>query len=142
METQGKKANKAGGMFEEIVATILKENKIKFIPQHILCKSIYGHPHKVDFFITNVLQYQNGLVIQAKWQDRSGSVDEKYPYEVMNIREMYPCPAIFIVAGGGQKDGAIIWMKKQVDDKLIAVMNITEFVSSMNRGLLLPGEKP
>jgi hypothetical protein len=133
--SQGRKATLAGQRFENVIRSILTNNSVSYIPQYTLCKNIYGHPHRVDFFITNQPKFPKGLVIQAKWQDSGGSVDEKFPFEVMNVRERYPCPAIFIVEGGGQKEGSLSWLRKQVDGKLIAVMDIKEFMSASNRGL-------
>jgi DNA adenine methylase len=67
------------------------------------------------------------LVIEAKWQQANGSVDEKFPYLVMNIREQYPYAAIVVLDGGGFKEGAKDWLRRQVDDKLVHVFNMMEF---------------
>ena len=67
------------------------------------------------------------MVIESKWQQSSGSVDEKFPYLVLNIRERYPCATIIVLDGGGFKKGAEEWLRRQVNDKLVHVFNMMEF---------------
>jgi hypothetical protein len=78
-------------------------------------------------------KYPNKLIIECKWQQSSGSVDEKYPYNVLNIREMYPCPAIILLDGEGYKTGAAEWLRRQVDGvKLLAVLSMMQFQTWVN----------
>ena len=46
---------------------------------------IYGKRRLVDFALYHPQRWPECLVIQCKWKTSSGSVDEKYPYEVENI---------------------------------------------------------
>lgn len=49
--------------------------------------------------------WPDGLVIQCKWQASSGSVEEKYPFEVLNIqKDEYP--TIIVLDGGGYSKGS------------------------------------
>lgn len=138
---QGAFANATGSGAENLLACILRERGYEFERHCKICKSVYGHAIRVDFFITNIPAYPHGLVIECKWQDVAGSVDEKFPYLVLNIKERFPCPAIIVVDGRGQRDGAITWLKNQVDgDKLISVLDISEFYSFVTRKLDTPGK--
>jgi len=103
--------------------------------QYPLCRSIYGRQLRVDFYVPNIAAYPAGLVIESKWQESNGSAEEKFPYLVANIREQYPCPAIVIAAGRGARQvgkgahpGAITWLKRHIDDKLLAVLTFEELL--------------
>lgn len=126
---QGAKANRSGHSAEQIIACVLKEHGFNFKRQYKICDSIYGHPVRIDFFIENAEGYPNGLAIECKWQDVSGSIDEKFPYLVLNIKERFPCPAVIMLDGSGQRHGSIEWIRAQTDEKLIAVFTISEFLS-------------
>ena len=132
---QGTKANRSGHSAEQIIAHVLTDHGFQFKRQHRLCESIYGHPIRVDFFIENADGYPDGLAIECKWQDVSGSIDEKLPYLVLNIKEKFPCPAVIMLDGEGHKPGAINWITSQTDDKLLAVFSISEFHSWVLRTL-------
>lgn len=136
--TDGSFANKTGNVAERIIACILSERGYKIKRQHPIGMSIYNHNLKCDFFISNVTGFPNGLIIESKWQDVSGSADEKFPYLVMNIKEKYPCPAIVVIGGDGCKTGAVEWLINQIDGKLIGIHTIEEFVSFVNRKLPPP----
>ncbi|MEO3707170.1 PD-(D/E)XK nuclease superfamily protein [Trichormus azollae] len=42
-----------------------------------------------------MLSYPSGLIVECKWQNSSGSVDEKLPYVNANIENFYPAPTTF-----------------------------------------------
>ncbi len=106
-------------------------------------KTIYDHSGNTEFLIKSV-KYQMEVRIECKWQQSSGSVDEKFPYLYLNCIERMPeRQIIIIVDGGGAKAGAITWLKKvsQIKqylspdpvDKQISVMNLSEFLIWANR---------
>ena len=136
--TDGSFANKTGSVAERLIACILSERGYMVSRQVWIGTSIYNHKIKCDFLISNVPGYPNGLIVESKWQDVGGSVDEKFPYLVLNIKEKYPSPTIVVVGGDGCKSGAVDWLVGQVGDKLIGVYSIEEFVSYVNRGLPIP----
>jgi len=115
------------------------------VTQFPLCLSVYGTQLYVDFFIRNAAAYPDGFVIESKWQESNGTADEKFPYLVANIREQFPCPAIVIAAGrgarlgghGGREEGAragaITWMKRHINDKLLAVLTFEELLVWLRR---------
>lgn len=138
----GKIANEAGSRAERAIACMLFERGLLYKRHKVIGTSIYGHNLRVDFFVENIPEYPEGLIIESKWQDATGSVDEKFPYLVENIVKRYPCPAIVVVAGGGQKPGSVEWLRNQVDgEKLVGVYNLEEFLSWLNRECSDPSTK-
>lgn len=92
-----------------------------------------------DFFLLNSPSYPSGLLISAKRQQSTGSVYEKAPYIIKNIKEYHPYPTIVVWDGDfklrGVK-GAYLWMKQQIGGRFIDVFTINEFMSWANRGNL------
>jgi len=147
-EHQGSQANRNGRHLENVIVPILKsagykeiesETKIFFemdkwyIKQYIVGKTLYGTSHKIDYYLYNKLKYPNKLLIEAKWQADGGSVDEKYPYLVMTLKQ-YSAQSIIVIDGGGYKPLALVWLKNQIDTKLIGVFSISEFMNWVNNG--------
>jgi len=106
-----------------------------FVAQFPIGHSIYGLPLNADFWVRGAPGYLQGLAIEVKWQQSTGSVDEKFPYLVLNIQQCYPCPALVIADGGGQRPGAIQWLRSQVEGNLLGVYSVTEFLAWANRKL-------
>ena len=106
-----------------------------FVAQFPIGHSIYGLPLFTDFWVRGAAGLPDGLSIEVKWQQSTGSVDEKFPYLVLNILERYPCPAVIIADGGGQRPGALQWLRDQVGGNLLAVFSLAEFVAWSNRHL-------
>lgn len=149
MQQQGKQANFNGKMFEEQIISIIRgagylqidsdEECIfnqgqYFITQYYMGKSVYNTSLYADVILYNSVKYPRKLAIEMKWQQTPGSVDEKYPYLVLNIKETFQFPSIIVIDGGGYKQGAINWLKCQKDDKLIEVFNLSGFLKWANSG--------
>lgn len=129
---QGQKANATGNEAENIISGVLARKGYKVRRQVQLCRSIYGTPLKVDFVVRGVPGFEKGLIVESKWQSAQGSVDEKYPYLVENIRHRYPYPTIVVLGGGAQKPGAEMWLRAQIGGRLYDVMTLTEFITWVN----------
>lgn len=100
-------------------------------------KSIYDTPQYCDFILYHPKKWPGNLIIEAKWQQTGGSVDEKYPYLVLNIQLKYPCPTVLVLDGGGYKKGAEKWMRSQAGNgKLLKVFSMNEFAAWVNNGNL------
>lgn len=98
--------------------------------QHVdLGRSIYRHPLRVDFVIDGLEDFPDGLAVEVKRQGVSGSVDEKIPYVVANIKEAMSIPGMLVLDGSGMKPGCRRWAKKQVGGNLVAVVDVVEFAS-------------
>ena len=124
---QGRAANYAGRILESNVAMILDERGYTplkeqqalgsitpyYVAQDRRFQSIYnGHFLKVDFFVWHPTKYKDGLVIECKLQSTPGSVDEKYPFTLLSLKNT-GCAAILIVEGDGPKKGALEWISAQ-----------------------------
>ena len=143
--TQGGQANRTGKALETFIENILlssgyeKRNGKLFMPaiyleqpiysrQFKLRPSVYNHDYRCDFMVYHPEKHPNCLIIEAKWQHTSGSVDEKFPYFVMNLKK-FEYKSIIVLDGDGYKRGAKKWLDDQVDDKLLHVFNMSEFQS-------------
>ncbi len=94
--------------------------------QVMVGKTIYDTKRKCDFITYNPFT-QKETIIECKWQHGSGSVDEKYPFLVLNI-EKSKIDTIIVLDGGGYREGAEKWLKSQVGGGyLIDVLNLGEF---------------
>jgi hypothetical protein len=125
------KANKSGHVTENIIGDILHGVGLVFQRQVHVGQSIYEpYQLRADFVVTNLKHFPTGIAIESKWQDRQGSVDEKFPFMAINIRTRYQVPAIVVVAGGSCRQGALDWLRSQCDGHhLIAVFGLEEFIS-------------
>lgn len=124
--------------YKKVKATeFLKYSKLTdekyFASQFNLGKNIYDTSQIVDFIISRI--NNDPLVIQAKWQQSTGSVDEKFPYLITNLKEKSQFDSLIVIDGGGYREGAVVWMKEQVDEKLIGVFSYTEFMIWSNNEL-------
>lgn len=109
----------------------------RYAKQVYIGSGIYGTAIYVDFYIFNSLVIPSGLIIECKWQQAGGSVDEKLPYLNLNIQTCYPSPTVVLIDGEGMKKGAIDWLTRQVDcnPNLLAVHNLTHFIIWANNHL-------
>lgn len=99
--------------------------------------SIYESPRNCDFMVINPAKFPDGLIIECKWQQVAGSVDEKYPFLYFNIMKC-GVPTVILLDGGGCKPSAKKWLKSMEDPKraLIHVWNMAEFQRAVNNGFL------
>ena len=126
--SSGSRANRRGRILEQYVRELLNEEyewvsasrffAMRSLEQPIFAEqvetgsSIYGKKRIVDFTLYHPHRWPDCLVIQCKWQTSSGSVDEKYPYEVENIAHA-GFPTIIVLDGGGYSEGARQWLLAQ-----------------------------
>jgi hypothetical protein len=114
-----------------------EELLIKNVPY----RTIYNHHGKTEFLLISK-KYSLKIRIECKWQQSSGSVDEKFPYLYLNCIDAMPEEDIIIIIdGGGAKEGSVKWLKKAVEQRLyidadkiknIKVLNLAEFVRWSN----------
>ena len=109
----------------------------QFVVEAIIGKTIYGHRRKADLLVINNDLFPEGLVVECKWQQSKGSVDEKFAYLYLCILAA-KIPSIVLLDGGGARPGAIAWFKSHArpNSPLLAVYSTTEFQVAVNNGLL------
>lgn len=157
--TQGGRANRSGNILENTVEATLeghgyvrlcrdlpKKQRLAWLTQSTtpskryarqvyIGQGIYGTDIYVDFYILGCPFLSTGLILECKWQQSSGSVDEKLPYVNLNIRDCYRVPAVVLIDGGGMKPGAIAWLKTQTlyNPNLLAVHTLSSFMVWANK---------
>lgn len=159
MAKQGNLANRSGNTLEKAVTGTLeskgfevlmyrdwkrhpekygKELLLKNVPY----KSIYNHDGNTEFLLKSE-KYKLEIRIECKWQQSSGSVDEKFPYLYLNCIESMPeAEIILIVDGEGFRKGAVEWLKDAARSKRyttdksrlkdIKVFNLSDFLKWTN----------
>lgn len=147
-------ANRTGSQLEQSVETLLGQAGYDVVPAAPLffalrymgqaiyarqCETgqdIYGKRRRVDFILYHPVRWPDSLVIQCKWQASSGTVDEKYPFEVLSIRAN-GFPAIIILDGGGYTKKSAAWLRAQAGKNcLLHVFNLGDFQRFVSSGQL------
>jgi len=156
---QGRKSNKTGNLLETTVRSILAEKGFEIIKhkdwiknslfsgkelliENVPYTTIYNHRGKTEFLLKSE-KYKFEARIECKWQQVSGSVDEKLPYLYLNCIEAMPEDNIIILIDGeGWKHGGIQWIKdaaqkekylnSEIKPKNIQVFSLTEFMTWAN----------
>lgn len=115
----------------------------RLLLMHVPYTTMYNHQGYTEFVLwkREAGEPERKIRIETKWQQESGSVDEKFPYTVMNAYKAYPEDEFVIVYGGeGFKEGAIRWLIEANDslnldypDKTGYVMSIDKFIELFNR---------
>ena len=157
MKQGGHHANVSGKVLESIVESSLhakgfnvinykiwEKDKEKsgneILVKNVPYKSIYKHASKTEFLILSS-EFKVHTRIECKWQQASGSVDEKFPYLFLNCAEMMTEPHIIILLdGGGAKKGAIEWLANACEkfnldsnnNRKIDLMTSTQFLQWVN----------
>jgi len=157
---KGTKSNITGNQLEVAVKTVLtgkgfelinyrdwEKNKEKYgdelLLENVPFTTIYEHKGNTEFLLISK-KYNLQIRIECKWQQVSGSVDEKLPYLYLNTIEAMPENSIMIlIDGAGWKAGAIKWLKDAIKQKKyttetnmqknIMIFNLTEFFTWANK---------
>lgn len=159
MKQGGSYANSSGGVLEGLVEftlskkgfTVVRYKEWHLDPskygEELLLKCVpyeglYKHASNTEFVL--ISKYYNlNTRIECKWQQVSGSVDEKLPYLFLNCSLKMQEPHIIILLdGGGAKPGAVEWLRNSClsynlqestsSKRRIDLMNMTEFVQWVN----------
>lgn len=111
-------ANYTGNTLQQFVEARIAERGYTFIPnkkfgparyfrqpiyskQFYVGQSIYNTNLFCDYILYHPDKHADSLIIEAKWQQSGGSVDEKYPYLLLNIQYKYPHPTVLVLDGSG-----------------------------------------
>ena len=86
-----------GGVFEKLVAQILRENKCEVTTQASIGIKFKNHKHKVDSLVNG------NILVSVKWQKTGGTAEEKVGYEMWTLHQKILSAIYtkaFIVCGG------------------------------------------
>ena len=79
--------------------------------------SIYNNKGKTEFLLINRILNRE-IRIECKWQQSAGSVDEKFPYMLLNCIYAFKEKEIFLlVDGGGYKESARRWLDDRIKER-------------------------
>jgi PD-(D/E)XK nuclease superfamily domain len=159
---QGNLANASGNALEQAVKSVFQSKGFTIVNYSEWIKSpdlhgkellllnapytsIYSHQGRTEFLAMSE-RYNFKIRIECKWQQSSGSVDEKLPYLYLNAIEAMPENHILIIIDGdGFKEGAVSWLRNAVrnnlytngtkSDKKIEILNLREFLTWANRAI-------
>jgi PD-(D/E)XK nuclease superfamily domain len=158
LNTQGRYATNQGSILEKTIQGIFESKNFELIKysawvknpslygtelllKNIEYTSIYNHTARTEFLLLS-RKYDVKIRIECKWQQSSGSVDEKLPYLYLNaVYSMPENDIIIVIDGNGWKKGAVEWLKSAVDNRLytpadfnknIKVYSISEFITWAN----------
>ncbi len=149
--TGGSRANYTGTVLQKFIeARLVERSYVRVVHTHFrpstylqqptysrefrLGKGIYDKDLRCDFILYHPQKHINGLVIEAKWQQSGGSVDEKFPYLVKNIKQCSAYKTVILLDGHGYTLGAERWLRNQIGDNLIAVYDMAQFQIWANNG--------
>jgi len=142
VDSPGARANRTGVALEQLVDNALWQMGWAHRRQIPVGRKLWGDSLVVDFLIDpdQSPEFPKGFAIECKWQEKTGSVDEKFPWLYLNIvRGSYPVPVVVIADGGGARPQAIAWLRQEVDGVRFAkVFTIVEFMKWLNRQPRLP----
>ncbi len=148
----GVSGNRAGKVLEDAVAGLVSDANYRFVDDSELffaliemeqpmyarqCevgRNIYGKPWKADLILYHPRKWPNCLIISCKWQARSGSTDEKYPFEVLTLNQV-GYDAIIVLDGGGYSKPSEQWLRNQAGKNVLKhVFQLGEFQRFVSRG--------
>lgn len=160
-DTAGQRACTSGKSLERIVAGVIrdagfyeltkKETKLLvrqdgvidvphprwFTQQVRLELNHYGATSATDVYLQDADEFKEGLHIECKWQQVSGSVDEKYALTVYSLKG-FKRKSILILDGGGARPVVVRWIKSKQDrEGKFRFFTLGEFITWAHRTLYI-----
>ena len=148
-----RKASNMGKAFEKDVAGMLNDagfteiNKQDvdvtdidkwYCRQYKRFVGIYGKKLTIDLLIFDTNYFPKKLAVELKYQGVGGSVDEKYPFVIQNLRKLFKehgIKGILMLNGGGYNPESVAWCKSQQDENLFVVESRSEIYNWIEENL-------
>lgn len=131
-----------GAVLEQMVLPALKYGHYSYEEQVVVGQRLGGGAHKADIVATNALGEK--IIISLKWQQVSGTAEQKVPYEIMCLAEAIRTgeySRAYVVLGGrgwskrdyftGDK-----WREYIQNAEAVKVVTLEEFIGLANQGKL------
>jgi hypothetical protein len=145
-QNQGQESNHSGTFLEDVVEKEFRKRGVHIglwgegggthylfgdhqLLKHVPYRSIYGCQSRSEFLYMR-RQPDIQVRIECRWQQVSGSVDEKFPYFLANARHVPERNVWLIVDGKGAKAQAIKWLMREAaadESKTIRVLDIIDY---------------
>lgn len=124
------KANKSGSFLEDQIYDILKTYGDICITKQFPLNDVFG-TGKVDFKV----EYRNkSFFFEAKNQIVCGSVDQKLPFYLENIREnKYPGHFALIINGNGVRNGALSYLKRKQKELNFSIIDFDDIKHQLDK---------
>lgn len=121
-------SNSNGSGFEACVEGILKAYYEDVVPQWVSgWTGLFGGTIRCDFYCDEKIVYE------VKFQDVSGSVEQKLVHSVEQIKQCHQLPTVLILGGSGYSRGCMAWALQQGGGGLMSVQTVDQFVASLVR---------
>lgn len=91
-----------------------------YISQHRKYRTIYDTQMRLDYYLFHPSKWPDNLAVECKWQSSPGTVDEKIPYTVLNMKAL-PVPSALFMAGGGYRRQAVEYAKSKKTENFVVV---------------------
>ena len=101
----------------------------------VVGRNIYDNVRKCHFILFHPHKWEKGLVIEVRWQGVNGTIDEKFPFIVMNIKRS-GFETVVVMGGPKLKPEVSNWVGNQIGYRLIEVFNPGQFQIWVNQGNL------
>lgn len=135
-------STKSGRTLEQLIGPVLLGNGYTYDSQKVIGLSLSGKRHRVDALIT--LPSGQQVPLSLKWQEVSGTAEEKVPYEVIKLihavkqsKGQYPY-AYLVLAGEGWSSIKTFYLQGGlkdyiIDHQIIHILTLDAFITRANR---------
>ena len=133
-----------GAVLEQMVLPALERGGYEYFRQVDIGERLGGGKHIVDLVAYN--QDGKGYLVSMKWQQTSGTAEQKVPFEAMCLIEAVRSEpdrygkAYLVLGGTGwtlrgffTEGGLLPFLR---DDGLVSILTLEAFVAKANRGML------
>jgi PD-(D/E)XK nuclease superfamily protein len=99
-----------------------------------LAINVYEGSMRLDFYLCHPTKHPRGLIIELKYQERGGSLDEKLYFTVNSLLGT-PIPSLLLLVGNGFKRPAVRWCVRQHHPgRLWVITDWAELLRLINQG--------
>ncbi|MFN3762379.1 MAG: PD-(D/E)XK nuclease superfamily protein [Anaerolineae bacterium] len=131
-----------GAVLEQMVLPALEHGNYTYEKQVVVGQRLGGGAHKADIVATNAQGEK--IIISLKWQQVSGTAEQKVPYEIMCLAEAIRTgeySRAYVVLGGrgwSKRDYFTSgkWQEYIRNVETVRVVTLEDFVSLANQGKL------
>lgn len=138
----GGAGTRSGQVFEAVCVPALRKNGYKVSLQKVVGLSLGDAKHRLDHYVE--APNDDKIIVSVKWQDVSGTTDEKVPFEVIKLlylMEQYPefKRAYIVIGGDGHRQhlvdyyvsgGLNRWI---VGGDRVTCVTLNQFIKACNR---------